>query len=289
MMIKKQAAALAAMALVAGGAQAVALSGTNESLGNSSVFFVAIDINANAGLVLDLGLQMADFTNVASASLPQGSWNFASNTSTFAGVTGNSWSAAYDTFKAAQSGGDYRWAVYAGDSITGAVSATNTIAGRGLLATGTPTVTQMTSTSGISSNNVGTMLTNFNNHVINARNRGTLTTANNGAANTDSSMSNAWLDASTMKSNFGGLLTWSYLSANGATTNFQWIQNLTNNPTVTQLGLVNATDSLAATPLTFTFDIATNTLVAAVPEPGTYAMLLAGIAALGFVARRRQA
>ncbi|MCB1995276.1 MAG: PEP-CTERM sorting domain-containing protein, partial [Rhodoferax sp.] len=27
--------------------------------------------------------------------------------------------------------------------------------------------------------------------------------------------------------------------------------------------------------------------VAAVPEPGTYAMLLAGLAAVGFVARRR--
>jgi hypothetical protein len=44
-----------------------------------------------------------------------------------------------------------------------------------------------------------------------------------------------------------------------------------------------------AAPITFTFDIATNQLVLApIPEPGTYAMLLAGLGVLGFMARRRQ-
>jgi hypothetical protein len=59
---------------------------------------------------------------------------------------------------------------------------------------------------------------------------------------------------------------------------------------VNQFGNPSTVDSLSAAPITFTFDIATNQLVLApVPEPGTYAMLLAGLAAVGFMARRRKA
>jgi hypothetical protein len=43
-----------------------------------------------------------------------------------------------------------------------------------------------------------------------------------------------------------------------------------------------------ATTGTWRFDGVTVTAVTAVPEPGTYAMLLAGLASLGFIARRRR-
>ena len=278
---------LAALAMLAGGAQAaVANSTAGSSMGNSSLLFVAVDVNSNAGLVIDLGLSMSDFTNVPSAALPQGNWNFATDSTSFGSATGNSWSAAYNSFKSAQSGGDLLWGVVAGDQVTGAVSATNPIAGRGLLATGNPTAANMTSVT--LAGPTGTALTNFSLFVATAANLGTMTTANNGAAATTSANGEAWLPVR-MGDKFGGSLAWSYLLANGAVSNFQWQQNLTANPVVFQLGNPTATDSLAASPLTFSFDIATNTLVAAVPEPSTYAMLIAGLVAVGFMARRRQA
>jgi hypothetical protein len=40
--------------------------------------------------------------------------------------------------------------------------------------------------------------------------------------------------------------------------------------------------------MTANFDGSTVTITAAVPEPSTYAMLFAGLAAVGFVARRRK-
>jgi hypothetical protein len=93
-----------------------------------------------------------------------------------------------------------------------------------------------------------------------------------------------------MKSNFNGSLTWSYWLLNGESSTFQWQQQLVANPIVNQFGNPSTVDSLSAAPITFTFDIATNQLVLApVPEPGTYAMLLAGLAAVGFMARRRKA
>ncbi len=62
-----------------------------------------------------------------------------------------------------------------------------------------------------------------------------------------------------------------------------------SNPTVFQLGSVISGDAtLNPSPLLFQFDIATNTLVMAVPEPSTYALMLAGVAALGLLARRRR-
>lgn len=293
MMTKTKLALLAATTALAGAAQAAV---TNTATpGNSSVFFIAIDTNSNAGLVVDLGLSMSEFTNVASTALPQGSWNFATNSFQAAGdyskTINGSWSTAYDTFKAAQSGGDLTWGVVAGDGVTGTtVTANNTILGRGVLATGTPTAANMTAiANGTALGNGITALSTF---VAAAANRGNITSADNGAAATSASDGSAWLPnsiGSAFTTSAVGNITWSYMSANGATSNFQWVQQLAANPVVVQFGHANATDSLAASPLTFSFDVATNTLVAAVPEPGTYAMLLAGIASLGFIARRRQA
>lgn len=283
MMIKKQLVALAAMALVAGGVQAAMTSAAAP--GNSSVVFIAIDTNSNAGFIADLGLSMSDFANVTSANLPQGTWNFATDSTSFAAATGNSWSAAYGTFKAAQSGGDLVWGVVAADGVSGSA-----VAGRGVLASGNPTVANMTAITNTTALFNG--ISAFNTFVAAASNQGNIASANNGAAATSAASGSAWLPNS-IGNNFStssaGNITWNYMSANGAVSNFQWVQAAVANPVVVQFGASNATDSLAANPLTFTFDIATNTLVAAVPEPGTYAMLLAGIAALGFVARRRQA
>jgi PEP-CTERM motif len=293
-----------ALAMVVGGAHA----GTNPSsaatAGNSSVLFVAVDINSNAGLVVDLGLNMSDFTNstTMTGAGTTATWNFGTNVASMASITGNAWSAAYNTFVAAQSGGDFRWGVVAGDSIVGtAVTATNAIIGRGVLATGNPTVAEMLTAS--SSGPTGSALGNFSNFLAAANNLGNLGSAavNNGAGFTDSGANSgtggaAWLPQLMMNplgtaGQFNGQLTWDYLMTNGQVSNFNWHQQIVANPVINQLGAPSATDALSSNPGTFVFDIASNTLtwaVAPIPEPGTYAMFMAGLAMVGFVARRRK-
>jgi hypothetical protein len=298
MKLKLSTLALAAV-VAAGGAQAATDPSTAASLGNSSVLFVAVDVNSNTGLVVDLGLNMAAFTNGTglTAAGTTATWNFATDAASLASVTGNAWSAAYNAFASAQSGGDFRWGVVAGDSISGAASGTNLIAGRGLLATGNATVAEMLAST--SSGPTGNSLGNFSSFLAGANGFGNLgsPTVNNGAAATSGADGAAWLPNSMMgptgEGRFGGAgeLTWNYLLANGVSSTFQWQQNLLANPVINQLGAPGATDALSSNPGTFVFDIGTNTLtwaVAPIPEPGTYAMLLAGLATVGFVARRRK-
>jgi hypothetical protein len=300
--------ALAASYTVSAAQAAADLPGASSS-GNSSVLFVAIDVNSNTGLVVDLGLNMADFTNGSSLPLvgTPVTWNFATNTTSLASITGNQWSGAYNTFMTAQSGNDFRWGVVAGDSVlpTSTIT-TDTIAGRGLLATGNPTVPEMLAAS--TSSPTGNALGNLTNFMAAANNLGTMRSANNGAAATDSGANSgtggaAWLPTLMMnplgtQGRFNGNLTWDYLLPDGATSTLQWQQQLVGNPVVNQLGTPGATDALASAPDLFTFDSQTHTLtwlshvpltVPPVPEPSTYAMLLAGLATVGGAVRRRKA
>lgn len=150
--------------LAAGTAQAALENGNNTTAGNSSVIFVAIDVNSNIGLTIDLGLRMADFTNgTALTSDLTGPlvWDFSTNTAPSVVSGSIAWSSAYESFKSLQSGGDFQWGVFASDQITGTtVTATNAIVGRGFLATGNPTEAQMlaASTSAPTGNAIGNML-----------------------------------------------------------------------------------------------------------------------------------
>ncbi len=287
--IFKTLAVATAAAVVSSGALA-ALSNVNaENFGNSSLVFVATDNTDQIQLVVDLGLNMADM--LQTAPLVQNgssvSWNFATNTVNGANITGNDWTAAYNTFKSAQQGGDYRWAVIAGDSISGNVSGTNTIQGRGVMATGNVTVAQMTAAS--TSTPTGTALGNALNFYAASKLLGTISTANNGAGVTTGG--DVVTGVGAMGGTFGGAaLSWNYLIANGVSSTFQYQQQVVANPSVFQLGrMASATDVLNAEPFTFSFDIASDSLVLApVPEPGTYALMLAGLAGLAFLAKRRQ-
>ena len=288
--LSKLAAALATAFAIGGAQAAIEAPSQVATNGNSSVVFMAMDLNNSVALTIDLGLRMSDFTN--STSLTSGltgplTWDFSANTAPSAVTGTNAWSAAYEEFKAAQSGGDFVWGIVAGDQVNGAVSGTNTIAGRGLLATGNATEAQMLAAS--TSGPTGTALGNLLNFYAAANNRGTHLSSDNGANTATPASGSAWTN-DLMKSNFNGSLTWSYWLLNGESSTFQWQQQLVANPIINQFGNPSTVDSLSAAPITFTFDIATNQLVLApVPEPGTYAMLLAGLAAVGFMARRRKA
>jgi hypothetical protein len=281
MSFKLRAMALAVTAVFAGGAQAAI---DNVSTGNGSLLFVALDANNNISLIIDLGINVNDFvtSNALTSALaaPQ-TWNFATNTSTLS-ASGNDWSAAYNTFVSTQAGGDFTWGVIGGDNISGGTAPTNN---RSLYSTGNATLEQMLLMS--TSTPVSTALGVSANFIATVSNLGTHPTAANGAAATTAADGLAYLPE-TMAEDFGGQLTWSYLLANGETSTFQRVQQFTN-PLVFQLGNPTTQDDLSPAPITFSFDIATNTLtMAPVPEPGTYAMLLAGLAAVGFIARRRK-
>jgi len=289
-------AAAALVALAAGGAQAALdvpqATQINNSFGNSSLLFVALDTNSAIAFSADLGLNMISFIQGAARNAPGTmiTWNFNTNSSSDVSVTGNAWSTNYATFKSTQAGNDYKWGVIAADSIQGSgstVTASNAIAGRGWMATGNATVTQMQAAN--TSSPTGTGLgaaTSFWAATANAV--GQTHTANNNGSNT--AISGPAFGA--MGGNFGTGSTWNFLMSNNEFSTFQYQRQIVANPDVFQLGGVpNSADSVL-NPLAsqFHFDIATNTLTYAtpVPEPESYAMLLAGLAAIATMVRRRR-
>jgi len=288
MKLKFNALVAAAAFVAAGGAQAALSYPGGTSFGNSSLLFVALDTTASIAFSADLGLNMIDFLQGAPRTTLGTviNWNFNTNTSSDAAVTGNSWSGAFATFLGTATAANVRWGVVASDSIQGSgstVTALNAIAGRGWLATGNVTVAQMTAanTSGPTGTGLGAT-TNFYPATANLPGS-TFISANNGAGTATSGEAYG-----AMFGTFGGGSTWNYLVANGVTSTFQRQQQVIANPFVFQIGALASLDNaLNDTPATFTFDLASSTLVYAVPEPGTYAMLLAGLAAVGFMVRRR--
>ena len=288
--------ALAAL-IAASGAQARMDNVTPINFGNSSVIFVALDENNNISMAIDLGLNMSAFTN--SNELTSGLtspifWDFNANTTNAPTVGVNDWTVAYNLFKDTQAGGDFTWGVFAGDNISGTtILPTNAIRGRGLLATGNPTQEEMlrAATSSPTANAIGNMQqfipasSNFGNHLP----QGNIPGVDNGSNTATPADGSAWLP-DLMRDSFGGHLTWSMLLGNGESSAFNWQQQLVGNPIINQFGNPTTIDSLSPMPINFTFDIATNQLILApVPEPGTYAMLLAGLCAVGFMVRRRKA
>ena len=291
--------ALAAL-IAAGGAQALMQIGQQvPSGGNSSVIFVAVDENSNISLAIDLGLTMSAFTN--STTLTSGLtspifWDFNANNTNAPTVGVNDWTVAYNRFKNTQSDGDFSWGVFAGDNVLSAlITPTNAIPGRGLLATGNPTVEQMLAAR--SSGPIATAIGNQNNFIaasngLASGNHQQVDNGSNTATAADVATGSGWFP-DIMGEGFNGSLTWSMLLANRESSAFNWQQLLppnSTNPIINQFGNPTTIDSLSPMPINFTFDIATNQLVLApVPEPGTYAMLLAGLCAVGFMVRRRKA
>ena len=302
-------AAVAALASV--GAHAALTVATNP--GNSSVMFVAVDAQGTNGttggasnsITIDLGYLMTDFlaqsgtqglganlVNAAGSLSSVGTtvvWDFKNNTTLVNGVAQSAnyqWSAQMASFESAVSGiagNSYTWGVIAADNFGGTTaSATNPVVNQNYLATGTPTFT------GLTSGNVSTAASRVNNFILSSNGTGTQLPGVVGA-NT-ATAGGAFLD-SQLKGNFGGQTTagWSYLTAVNSGAGFNWA-NQSAASKVYSIGGTYSNTGVADTPASFYFDAVNDTLtytIAAVPEPGTYAMLMAGMVAVGFTIRRR--
>ncbi len=290
---------VAAVALLAAGAANAAVDqfdGTTivngqviSAMGNGSLIMVMADTTGTTvqGLTVDLGFHYSDFQVGGALSQMNQTvvWDFSANTisvngSILTGIT-NDWADQFATFAANSDAAETKWAVISGAQKGTTVS--------GFLTTGTPSALQLTQqtptvTGGMNLVNIPLLR--------NAQAKGTLASADNGAyamGSTDNAyVGNAY--ALTSVKGWKNNVKWDTWNVDGARTNF-WQVNANGSESVVfdasaaggvDAGLLNGFG---------TFTKSGNTLVwtTAVPEPESYALALVGLAAAGFVARRRAA
>lgn len=318
MNFKKQAIVAAAILAVAGAANAN-LQTIQTGANGSSLAFVAVDGTAKKSAVVDLGLLFKDFlpqgtagtvqipgdgtvasgfnTNVANPlTYTPGtvlSWNLATNTfkvngAAQAAVNGKAidWS-QFNSFAAATSSSNTKWGV-----IGGAYENVNTdpaldVNGYGAIGpyfqiatTGPATATFAADTIAFAGGKVQALFTN----------NSTSTTSNVASFKSTGSIGYVGNDNEFgLLGNWAGQLAFSALANVGASQNFFWTNEITTDPLGAgkAANVVNYAGTFNFTGSTLTYTVAGST--AAVPEPESIALLFAGLAAIGFAARRRAA
>lgn len=304
----------AAIALLAAtSAMANPVLGNAGSKGNSSMSFVAINGAADSSLMVDLAVDFASFVSAAanfkttdgmlsSGANPAGitaTWNFSTNTFAVNNVSQAgtyAWNTNVSTFLTAAAG-DYRWGVIGADATSGNLSdTTNIVFGQNIVYTGLANDFDNSNDSGINGAAIADAAGRTNNFLAATSGKGThsasvrgsniaasgdqfLGTTLTASGNGDYSVqfgTNNWLVSPTDVSKF-------YLTNAGGGA---------IGPRTFAIGNPDVIGAEADSAATWTWDEAnttlTYTLAAPVPEPGTYAMLLAGLVGVGFMARRRR-
>jgi PEP-CTERM motif len=303
--------AMAAALVAAGTAHAGInqMDGGGITFGDSSVLLVMLDSTNNAagpnvrGLTVDLGLSFSQLRagGVYSGAGQSLSWDLANNTFTINGAvqTGatNAWSGQVADFLSQADIAQVKYALVAGSQAETTPNA--------FLATGTPTSSQLTNqTSGKTATMAGA-----NTLFKDSATRGTHATADNGAYSMGSADKgyvgtgynltsvNGYLNSvawSTWTS-LGGMTNLTENRANGTevgvglTSSFALPANATGWDTT---GLLNnrGTLQVSADGLSVSWKTASAIVpTPAVPEPSTYALLIAGVAVATLAARRRRA
>jgi hypothetical protein len=270
-------ALVGAIALVAAGQSFAAV---DLASGNSSVLLTVFDVTSKTSATFDLGVQFGDFVGSSALS---GLYHTTDPGLGAYATTGHSWDLSTGAYSSVWS--SFMSQTAAGDVLQYSLQA-GSIGNKGILTTAFSDPTGKDKNQGINGavlGNNGT--TGYFGSVVKHLNDSTIS---NGSATLEPF-------ASTNPANFGqgggdrwfGKLATSSLIDLGSTTNLYYGSATSNSALGTAFwtGLNNgvglSTFSVSST------GVATYAVAAAVPEPQTYAMLLAGFALMGLIARRR--
>ena len=271
-----------AAALAAGAAQASINTFDSADGAGGSLVLDLWNQTAQQSATFDLGLDTIGFTPAAfSTAGTQVSWNLNTGTlnstgsfdvsSLLAGVSGD-WSAAWNTFAPSLAGASF--AVVAGDH-SGSTAPTQYY-----LSTSSSTLAAVKTTS---NTNILGFFTNVNPSLVAANNLGNNPSVANGADVTDSSSAAYQGAAKALADNWHNQAPFTATGNIGSDLAFYSLQGVGSLPltkvAVNQFGGVFDLNADSG--------VLTYTVAAAVPEPETYAMLLAGLGMLGMIARRR--
>lgn len=255
----------------------------NFASGNSSLAFIALDsVGSPISAMMDLDFNLNSFLPAAMATPgTKIEWNFGSNTLSINGVVQSgretNWGSAYSTFMGTAQTTDIKWGVIAGDSKNALQSVD-----------GSP-VRYLTTVVG------GTALDYVDNQTN--VNLGGFSIVDNMVSNQSTAQSGG-LNGSTATSGTG------YVGAQfglGTASSRGWqnklstgVIGLANYNTSADFYLMTVTGTSGVAGVqdyagTFGYNagVLTYEVAAAIPEPSEYALMLAGLGMLGFMARRR--